>query len=248
MERRGLWNYDGFSAGFENSADIPVNWEEIIDVVNALLGEIYDRADEAEESGDFEEMRRAESEVKSLSMKLWETFCATNTVCGVSAEYDWVTKLVREKKDDILEKLEDAYHSALFCSKMQFTVYIWEDGDITILEDVAGGSLEPENLHYWKPGMLHCLDLATFCFRGYDWTAIAENPLVNFEDEIEYHADEDAAYKKWISDAGDDVDEGEKLDWLFRHAIETECAIKKDFVDEDVANIDFEEEYLSAWI
>lgn len=71
--------------------------------------------------------------------------------------------LAEAKEEEIKNKLEDAYIMAMHNKHMQFSVYLWDDGDITILQDIASGNSE-----YTAKINGQCINIYTFCFANYD--------------------------------------------------------------------------------
>lgn len=136
---------------------------------------------------------------------------------------NWV-KLVEENREELCEVMRDRMESVLeSAGRVQYTVYLWDDGKIECLEDVCGGNtwLKPND-----PDRA-MMEVATIKMPHYDWRewAGADGTFRSLE-EI------------------DELPEEEK-EWLEREAIlaELEC-----FDPEDILYWKIRELKEDAWL
>lgn len=130
--------------------------------------------------------------------------------------------LIEERREELLEAIRKAERAALSSTSSRFVVYLWEDGDISTLEDSAGGNTEYTAAH-------KCISISEHCHQHWnalDWfgdldIAIEELSRAMTEEEKN-------AFDKWAAECeaeqGEAPDEYETLSWIEENcstAIET---------------------------
>lgn len=100
------------------------------------------------------------------------------------------SEVLRKYRDELIESAMNLYRLVLeYEGRIKYLLYIWDDGEIEVLEDVCGGnsflranSGESRSLHYVDtfsipPGYLYGVDMDG------DWIDIEVRAFVNTVDE-----------------------------------------------------------------
>lgn len=123
-------------------------------------------------------------------------------------------KLIEKKKDEIIETIEKADKEALKNNKLRYVVYLWDDGEIEILEDIAGGNTQYMGIREDK-----CIEISEHCYTCNIWELL-QYTTEEIVEEIKttMKENEKEELRTWTEeyekDYGQKPDEYEEYYWL----------------------------------
>lgn len=150
------------------------------------------------------------------------------------------SQLIESKKPELIEAIRAAEEDALRHTRLRFVVYLWDDGDITTLEDMAGGNTEYAAVREDK-----CISISEHCYqcwRPLDWIDdlnVALDELKNkmTSDDLKALAEWTA---EWVIEWEEEPATNEKYDWITAHCVEVVDALENDIITEIMSEYDAE--------
>lgn len=126
------------------------------------------------------------------------------------------SELITKYQQDIKEAMIDRYQSVINCDgRIQYQIYIWDDGSIECLEDVQGGNtyLVPKSAE--TRNLYHVYTISVPCFDPWDYTDHSAP-----DDESEREAERKEIYEYLIDEYKNNV--SDILDTIIEEAEQNE--------------------------
>lgn len=150
------------------------------------------------------------------------------------------TEIIKESRSSILSAMEKADKDAYTHPALQFSVYVWTNGEITTLQDTAGGNWTYDH-------DCNCFKIATFCRQVWEWTD-DDSPENNLKCLVQLasacHLSELSTFEAWregMEENGKKLKFWECVKWWKESGTKTWEETREGIISDIVAETDYAE-------
>ena len=154
------------------------------------------------------------------------------------------SEMIEEHWDELLEAIKEADESAYRYNNIREVVYLWDDGRITILEDVAGG-----NMRYAGTSDGRCVAIAQCCHEGFNpvWDCYSVDELLDsldltYDDIVAAMTDKEK--EVWFVDTAKDIRDSADRGFIVKEMLETHFLDElEELFESEIEHIQSETDY-----